>query len=440
MKHLAKTLLGAASLIGWALSAQAQGVSTTTAASAQAQQADYIVAVVNSEPITNSEVQRAVRSLQAQTRQSGGPGLSAEVLEQLINRKVQLQLAKENAIVTEDAMVSQAEESVAQQNQLTLAQLHQRLAQEGLSVGQFRQTLREDLTLKSLRERMVEPTVQVSDLAVDQYLQSQQTGEERSKQAINLAQIMVTVPESATPAQVNELQSRAEQALQQARSGVDFAALIERFGDPAARANAAAMGLRGPDRYPALFVQAVRDLQPGQISQLIRSPAGFHVLKLLERVNPNLPPSMVVQSHARHILLRPNAQMNTEQVIARLNDFRQRIASARATFDSLAQEFSQDGSAAQGGDLGWASPGQFVPEFEEVMNRLSPGELSQPFVSRFGVHLVQLIERREQARSAAQIREAVRATLRNQKLEEAYQIWAREQRERAYVDLRQPPQ
>jgi peptidyl-prolyl cis-trans isomerase SurA len=442
MKDRFSRLLSTATLALLTCGVQAQTASPTSLGlpAARTEQADYIVAVVNDEPITNSEVQRALRDVQAQPQQASDPALRAELLDQLINRKVQLQLARQTGVRIDDAAVDQAEASVAQQNQLSVPQLHQRLTQEGLSLSQFRQQLREQLTLKTLRERAVDPTVQVSDLDVEQYLQTQQSPQERAKQAINLAQIMISVPESASPAQIAALQDRAQEALQKARSGASFDQLIASYGDPAARANAGNMGLRLPDRYPGLFVQAVRDLQPGQVSQLIRSPAGFHVLRLLERVNPNLPPPKMVQSHARHILLRTGSQLSTEQAIAKLNDFRQRISSGRATFERLAREFSQDGSAAQGGDLGWASPGMFVPEFEDVMNRLTPGQISPPFASRFGVHLVQLLERREQALTEEQTREAVRAMLRNQKLEEAYRDWARELRERAYVDVRQAPQ
>lgn len=436
MQHRFTRLLVATSLSLSGLLAHAQTPPASQAP--RSEQADYIVAVVNDEPITNSEVQRALRDLPAdQTRNSE---LSAQVLDMLINRKVQLQQAKQLGIRVEPAALDQAEQSVAQQNQLTLAQLHQRLSQEGMSLEQFRQQLREQLTLKNLRERSLEPTVQVSDLEIDQYLRAQESPQARAGQAISLAQIMVAVPEGASTAQQAELQARAQEALQKARSGADFNQLIDRYGDPAARASAANMGLRLPDRYPALFVDAVRALQPGQISALVRSPAGFHVLKLLERVNPNLPNALVVQSRARHILLRPSTQMNTEQTAARLLDFKQRISNGRATFEGLAKEFSQDGSAAQGGDLGWASPGMFVPEFEAVMNQLAPGEISQPFESRFGVHLVQVLERRQQALSETQMRESVRALLRSQKLEEAYQAWARDLRERAYVDVRQSPQ
>ena len=450
MKHRYTSLLTSALLAFASASAPAQGLragslATPVQAPAPIRQADYIVAVVNQEPITNSEVQQEVRRAQ---QQAGLPGvnlpdaktLAAQVLDSLIGRKAQLQLAKEIGVRIDIPSIDQAEQSVAQQNQMSLVQLHQRVEQEGMTVAKFREQLREQLTLQRLREREVEPRVQVSDLEVDQYIQAQQTPEAMAKQAINLAQILVAVPESASAAQVATLQARALLALKRARAGENFGQLVKLFGDPSTQANGAAMGLRDPDRYPTLFVQAALAIQPGQVTDVVRSPAGFHVLKLLERVNPNMPATVVKQSLARHILLRPSFQMREALAVARLLDFKRRIAGGQATFAGLAREFSQDSSSAQGGDLGWASPGMFVPEFEEAMTRLSPGEISDPFISRFGVHLIELLERREQARSDAQIQESVRGVLRNQKLEEAYQVWARDLRDRAYVDIRQAPQ
>ena len=239
---------------------------------------------------------------------------------------------------------------------------------------------------------------------------------------LNIGQILIAVPESASADELQRLQDRAQEAIKRARAGDKFADLVRTYGEPSTHANGAAMGLRPPERYPALFVDAVLSLQPGEIAGPVRSPAGFHVLKLVERVNPDLPASKVVQSLSRHILLRPGPQLNEAQALERLRDFKRRIAQGSATFSGLAREFSQDGSASQGGDLGWASPGMFVPEFEDVMNQLAPGEISEPFASRFGLHLLQLLERREQTVSEDQIRQSIRNRLRQQKLEEAYKL------------------
>lgn len=446
LRHtLVAALLSSLSTVCLAQAKAPGATSPSVANAAPIEPVDFIVAVVNSEPITNSEVQIELKNALQQAQAQNAPPvddkrLREQILENLIQKRTQLQLAKETGLRIDTPQIDQAERNIAQQNQLSIAQLHARLAQEGTTPAKFREQLREQLTLQRLREREVEPRVVVSELDIDQYLQAQQSPESVANQLINLGQILVAVPESASAQDTSRLQAKAQEALEKARSGEDFGQLVRTYGDPSTHGNAVAMGLRPPDRYPALFVQAVQGIKPGQLTGPVRSPAGFHVLKLLERVDPDLPPSVIAQSLSRHILLRPSQQIGESQALERLRDFKRRIAQGSATFSGLAREFSQDGSASQGGDLGWASPGMFVPEFEDVMNRLSPGEISEPFVSRFGVHLLQLLERREQALSDQQIRQSIRSMLRQQKLAEAYQSWARDLRDRAYVDIRQAPQ
>jgi len=427
--------------------AQAQGLRlapTAGAASAATATSDFIVAVVNSAPVTNAEVQREVLRVQQQFAAQRRPApelarLTAEVLERLINQKVLLQFARDTGIKLEDAAVDQAAQSIAAQNQLTLAQLYQQVEADGMSTGQFRAQLRDQILLQRLRERDLEPRVRVTDLDIDAYLQAQQNTQDLSKLDINLAQVLIAVPESATGEQVQALQEKARKVLERARAGDDFAALIRDFSDPTAQANGGQLGLRSADRYPDSFVEATRQLAPGEVANLVRSLAGFHILKVVEKVNIGLPAMTVTQSHTRHILLRPSAQLSEAQARARLLDFKKQLQAGQADFAALAREHSQDGSAAQGGDLGWASPGMFVPEFESVMNQLAPGEVSEPLLSRFGLHLVQLLERRQAKLSQAEQRESVRALLREKKLAEALQTWTQEMRGRAYVELRDAP-
>jgi peptidyl-prolyl cis-trans isomerase SurA len=205
------------------------------------------------------------------------------------------------------------------------------------------------------------------------------------------------------------------------------------------RKSGASMGLRSADRYPPLFVQAIQGLAKGAIAGPVRSPAGFHVLKLVEKRSTGLPPSTVTQHHARHILLRPGPQLTQAAAVAQLADMKKRIQTGQTDFATLAKAQSQDGSAKDGGDLGWAGPGQFVPEFEEVMVGLSPGQISDPVVSRFGVHLIQLTERRETPLSQREQRELVRNVVREKKLEDAYVTWTQDVRGKAYVEFREPP-
>jgi peptidyl-prolyl cis-trans isomerase SurA len=409
------------------------------------QQADYIVAVVNSEPVTNNEVRNATQRLMqdmAQQRQTPPPvdELRRRVMERLINERAQLQVANESGIRVEDSAIDQAEQAVARQNQLDVAELHKRVAKDGLTVAQFRKQLRDQLMLQRLHEREVEGKVRVTDADIDRYLAEQQASNaDPLAQEINLANLLVAVPERASPEQEKALQEKAQKVLARIRAGEDFTALV-RETSAADHTNNGQMGLRRADRYPPSFVEATQNLAVGQVSDIVRSGAGYHILKLVDRRAPSAPAKAVVQSHARHILLRTGPQLSQNDAIARLQDFRKRIEAGKDTFQSLARDNSQDGSAPQGGDLGWAGPGSFVPEFEDAMNRLADGQVSPPVVSRFGVHLIQLIERRRVELSPREAREAIRAQLKDSRYEAAFTAWAQDIRANAFVEFREPPQ
>jgi peptidyl-prolyl cis-trans isomerase SurA len=279
----------------------------------------------------------------------------------------------------------------------------------------------------------------VSDLEVDQFIREQQASQDAAATELNLAHILVAVPENASVAQVGALQARAQRVLARARAGEDFASLAREFSDaPDAKTSGGLVGMRTADRYPPLFVQAVERLPVGGVSDLVRSGAGFHVIKVVEKKQAGLAGLTVNQTHARHILLRPSPQLTESAAIAKLEDLRKRVEGG-ADFAQLAREFSQDASAPNGGDLGWSSPGMYVPEFEDALNTLAPRQVSQPVVSRFGVHLIQVLERRQAKLSEREQREVARNVLREKKLEEAYVQWAQEVRGRAYVEMREPP-
>ena len=406
-------------------------------------QADFIVAVVNSEPVTNHEVRQRLARLQRQVASQGGTQppqelLAREALEQIILERAQLQLAREAGITVDDLAVNQAEQSVARQNEVSVPEMHRRLAADGISQEQFRLELRRQLTQQRLREREVDARVRVSDHEIDQSLREQQMADQ-AQVDLNLGHILVAVPEGATPVQVAERQARAQAAADKARAGGDFAALVREFSDAADAGAGGLIGLRPADRYPELFVQATQAVPVGGIAGPVRSGAGFHVLKVVDKTRSGMP-TTVMQSHARHILLRTSAQLSETAAAERLAEYRRRVQTGKADFAELAKEHSQDGSAKQGGDLGWSNPGSYVPEFEEVMNGLKPGEISAPLVSRFGVHLIQLIERRETKLNPREQREIVRQVVRQKKIEEAYAVWAQELRGRAYVEYRDPPQ
>jgi len=419
------------------------GSTWTWAQSNIPRQADFIVAVVNSEPITNQEVQALRKRLasSAAGRNTPAAELTRQALEQLINEKAQLQQARDNGIKIEEEAIDQAEMNVATNNQVTREEFRRNLAKEGLTVKTFRDQLRDQLMLTRVREREVEGRVRVSDRDIDQYLQEQiQAQGGQAPTELNLGMILIAVPETSTEAQVKALQDRAEDVARRARSGENFADLAKNFSQATDKgANGGAMGLRPADRYPDLFLNATRNLRVGGTSTVIRSGAGFHILKVIERKQGQAT-LMVTQTRARHILLRPTAQMPQAQVIARLKEIRQGIVSGKADFATLARQLSQDGSAAQGGDLGWANPGMFVPEFERVMNGLRPGQVGEPLVSRFGVHLIEVTDRRNAPVSEQDQRTIARSALREKKLEEAYTSWVDDVRSRAYVEMREPPQ
>lgn len=417
----------------------------TSAAAQGARAADFIVAVVNSEPITNNEIATEVqRIVNDMTQQRQVPPalatLRSQVLERLINDKAQAQFAQEMGMRIEDSQVDQAEQTVARQNQIDVAELRRRVAKDGVSTQRFREQLREQLLLTRLRDREVDSRVKVSDADVDRYM-AERLAENADPlaQDINLSHILVGLPEKANADQVDGAQIKAQRLLARIQAGANFEKLVEEFSD-ADRSNGGQLGLRRADRYPPLFVSAVQNLRVGEVSGIVRSGAGFHILKVIERRAPTVFTRSVVQSHARHILLRPSAQLSQAQALAQLEGYKRRIEAGSTTFQSLAASNSQDGSAQNGGDLGWTNAGTFVPEFEDAMNRLAEGQISNPLVSRFGVHLIQLLERRRVDLSPRDVREWVRAQLHEKAYDDAYAIWQADVRGRAFVEMREPPQ
>lgn len=418
---------------------------TATPAPAQ-READYIVAIVNSEPVTNNEVRARMARAERQLQERNIPvppreELRKEMLERLIAERAQIQYARETGLGVDDAALNQAQLAIARQNQLsTVEELHQRVQQEGIALKEFREDVRNQVLLARLREREIEPKLRVTDADVDAFIR-EQTGARPGEQEINLAMILVAVPESATEAETAQMQARADEVARRARAGEDFAQLAQEYSDANNRgADGGVLGLRPADRYPELFVQSTQRLRVGAIAGPVKSGAGFHVLKVLERKSASdLPEVRIPQTFARHILLRVGPTQSERVAVERLADFKRRVQSGQARFEDLAREHSQDASAQDGGDLGWTSPGQFVPEFEQAMNNLDPGQISDPVVSRFGVHLIQVAERREQVLTGAEQRQMARNMLRERKAQEAFETWATEVRGRAYVEYREPP-
>ena len=403
---------------------------------------DYIAAVVNQELVTAFEVNQRMARARDEARRNNQQlpaetELRRQVLESLIEDRAMLSYARDSGVRVDDSDIDRAVSSIAAQNQMTLAQLRQQLARDGLDLARFRANIRDQMLIERVREREVAQRIRITDSEIDEFIEKER-GAAAGEVQYNIAQVLITVPENASDAVVAERRARAEAALARIRGGEDFAAVAKAMSEDDNRARGGEIGLKPADRLPDVFLEVVRPLASGEVAPaLLRSGAGFHVLKLLERSDGSA--VRVTQTRARHILLRPSSQLSAQAVQARLAEFKRQIDTGARRFEDLAREHSLDGSAAAGGDLGWASAGQFVPEFEEAMNALPIGGISAPVVSRFGVHLIQVMERRSVALDTKQLREQARNALRERKFEQAYAEWVRELRDRAYVEFRDAP-
>lgn len=404
--------------------------------------ADYIAAVVNQELVTAVEVNQRVARLKEEARRTNqrlpdDNEVRRQVLDALIEERVVVTHARDSGVRVDEPELDRAIASVAAQNQLTLPQLRERLKREGIDYAQFRANVRDQMLIERVREREVQSRIRITDGDIDAFLAKQRSAT-AGEAEYNIAQILVTVREGANEADVASRRALAEAALARVRGGEAFDAVARQLSEDANKEKGGEIGLKPADRLPDVFVNVVRPLKAGDIApELLKTGAGFHILKLVDRRDGQA--MKVTQTHARHILLRPSAQAAADVAARRLNEFKRQIESGAKRFDELAREFSEDGSAPQGGDLGWQSVGSFVPEFEDAMNKLPAGGLSAPVISRFGVHLIQVLERREVALDIKQLREQARAALREQKFESAYNEWVRDLRSRAYIELREPP-
>ena len=408
---------------------------------------DRIVAVVNEEVVTANELQlrMSVAEQQLKRQNIALPArevLQRQVLERIIIDRAQVQLARESGVRVDDATVNATVARIAEQNRLDLPQFRARLESEGVSFARFREDVRDDIIMTRLRDREVDSRIQITEAEVENFL-AEQAGVAAGAIEYNIAQILLRVPDNAGTDRIEVIRKQAEDLAAQARTGADFARLAASYSAAPEALKGGELGWRSADRLPTLFVDAVKNLKPGQVAPLVRSPGGFHILKLAgsrNAVESRIATGPLQQTRARHILLRPTAQLSQEAAIARLAGFKAQIASGRARFEDLARDNSEDGSAVAGGDLGWTSPGSLVPEFESTMNALPIGGLSDPVISRFGVHLIQVTERRETELDTRQQREQARNVLRERKFEDAYTDWLSELRARAYIEMREAPQ
>jgi peptidyl-prolyl cis-trans isomerase SurA len=401
------------------------------------------VAVVDAVPITNHEVNQRLIQLRQQARQQSGsstqlaPSLQA-ALEKLITEKALLQHARDQGIDIDANALNQAQERVAAQSQLSVEALRSKLATEGTTWESFQQNLKAQLILQRLAERNVPPRIRITDAEIEAILRERMNARSNTNPNIELAHILIAVPEQASASEVSALQTKAQNTLQRLQAGENFANVAKDVSNSSDKEQGGRMGLRPMDRYPSLFVQAIQNVSVGGLSTVFRSGAGFHILKLLSKESSQT--MTVTETRARHILLRPGGQLSQNAARAQLASFKRDLEAGRADFAKLAREHSQDGSAENGGDLGWVAPGVFVPEFEETMDKLQINQISEPLVSRFGVHVIQVLARRDAPISERELRESARNVVRQRKYDDTYEQWAQEVRGRAYIEYRDPPQ
>ncbi|MCX8114202.1 MAG: peptidylprolyl isomerase [Burkholderiaceae bacterium] len=427
-----------AALCATALSAAAQTRAPTTS-----KPLDRIVAVVNDEVITQVELQARVQIAEQQLRRQkitppARDVLTRQVLERMIVDRAQLQLAKETGVRVDDATVNAAIARIAEQNGTTLPAFRERLERDGVSFARFREDVRDDITMARLRDREVDSRIQIAEGEVDNFL-AERAGVAADATEYNIAQILLRVPEAVSAQRIEEIRKRAEDLLAQLKAGADFARLAASYSAGPEALSGGELGWRTAERLPTLFLDAVKDLKPGELAPIVRSPGGFHVLKLVGKRNAvegRLATGPVQQTRVRHILLRVSDLTPEPEVRRRLQDLRDRVVRGGQDFGQLARLHSVDPSATRGGDLGWLYPGDTVPEFERAMNQLKPGEVSEPVQTPFGWHLIQVVERRTEESPLERNRLAARQALRDRKADEAYQEWLRQLRDRTYVEYR----
>jgi peptidyl-prolyl cis-trans isomerase SurA len=399
---------------------------------------DRIVAVVNTEVITQRDLAERIALVGTQLKRQGTPPpppdvLERQVLERMVMDRVQVQFARDTGVRVDDLQVDRTVQLIADNNKLTLAEFRRALEREGVSFDRFREDIRNEIVISRLREREVDSKIQIGESEIDVFLQELQSGDAGSQ--FNLSHILVRVPENASPEQVDARLRRAQEALAKARAGDDFGQLAVSYSDAPDALQGGNMGWRDRDRLPELFTDALARMKPGEVSEVLRSPAGFHIVRLNDRRGGG-GSFMVEQTRARHILARVNELVSETEARRRVTLLRQRIVEG-ADFAELARLNSDDTASAQrGGELSWTVPGDLVPEFERAMSQLKIGEVSQPVRTPFGFHIIQVLERRTADLSADRKRIEARRVLRDRRADEAYQEWLRQLRDRAYVDLR----
>lgn len=401
------------------------------------QKLDSIVAVINDGIITARELDARMHDFKRQMTDNNVSLpeeniLRRQVLERMIVDEVQLQLARTQGIHIDDLGLNRVLESMARNNKTTLEDMRRILQQQGVNYETFREQTRRDLMIRELQKRMVYDRIQISDQEIKQFLEQQK--QNSSNEKYRLAHILIATPENATPEDIRTAFDQAGKALAHLQSGESFREVALRFSQGQQALDGGDLGWRSAAELPPLFIDAAKNLNKGEVSSPLRSASGFHLIQLIDKQSSK---AVIDQTHARHILLRSDMVTSDEQILKTLQSIKQRLDNGE-DFAKLAAEFSQDpGSKNNGGDLGWAGSGQFVPQFEKVMNSLKAGQISEPFRSPFGWHILQVLERRQQDNTEQQQRDRADQSLRERKADEELQLWLRRIRDEAYVEYRE---
>ena len=399
---------------------------------------DRIVAIVDQAVVTEQELESRIATVTAQFKKQGTelPAeaiLRKQILERLITDTLQLQYAAQTGLKVDDNQLDKTIGRIAEQNQLSLAEFTEALAKDGVSMTKFRADIRNEITLARLREREVDGRVNVSESEIDNFLTSQAANNENQDE-YEIAHLLIRTPEEGATEDIQKAKSKVDSALTELKAGVSFAKVSASFSDAPTALEGGSLGWKKASQMPALFLDALKAMQVGEVSAPLRSPNGFHVLKLNNKRGGNSP-LVIQQTHARHILIKLSEIMSEKDGKLKIDGIKERLDNGEK-FEALARQYSEDSTASSGGDLNWVNPGDTVPQFEKAMNELKELQISPPVRTQFGWHLIQVIERRSQDMSKEAARLKARQEIRAKKADEAYQDWIRELRDRAYVEIR----
>ena len=399
---------------------------------------DRIVAIVDQTVVTEQELESRIRTVTAQLQKQGTELppeniLRKQILERLISDTLQLQYAAQSGLKVDDSQLDKTIERIAEQNQLTLTEFADALAKDGVSMGKFRADIRNEITIARLREREVDSRVNVSESEIDNFLTTQASSNENQDE-YEIAHILIRTPEEGATEDVQKAKAKVDEVIKALQAGTNFSKVSASFSDAPNALEGGSLGWKSSTQMPALFLDALKNMQVGTVSEVLRSPNGFHILKLISKRGGSSP-LVIEQTHARHILIKLSEVTSENEGKKKIDLIKERLDNGEK-FEVLARQFSEDGSASNGGDLGWVNPGDTVPLFEKAMNELKDGQISSTVRTPFGWHVIQVLERRKQDMSKEAARLKARQEIRKRKSEEAYQDWVRELRDRAFVELR----